>query len=275
MLGVLLPVASVLCFPIAVVAQVGYYPLAHGNFWNYNGINRSVIRDTTLPDGRTYSIIRESHYGQITAQRQQGDTVFSGIGDSQILYDFTRIPGDTLWVLNNRINILVSTGDTSIFHRTLRRWSFRRLFGGFGTGYGYEFDTVVDSLGLVETGEINDVSWWSMNLSGAIIDGRQYGTIDAVPPLSPVNTTSFSLEQNFPNPFNPTTTIGYSIPQRVQVALTLFDALGRIAAQLVNQYQENGSHTVRFDGSAFASGVYFCRLAAGRNVATTKIVLIK
>ena len=83
------------------------------------------------------------------------------------------------------------------------------------------------------------------------------------------------LYQNFPNPFNPTTTIRYAIPQRNYVTLTVFNTLGQQVATLVSESEEAGYHHVKFDGSGLASGVYFYRLRAGEYVATKRLLLVR
>ena len=71
---------------------------------------------------------------------------------------------------------------------------------------------------------------------------------------------AFSLDQNYPNPFNPSTVIQYVIPRSAFVTLEVFDLLGRSVRTLVNGEQGFGPHSVRFDASGLASGVYFYRL---------------
>lgn len=85
----------------------------------------------------------------------------------------------------------------------------------------------------------------------------------------------FSLEQNFPNPFNPKTKIKYSIPIGGFVKLVIYDMLGNEVRVLVNEKKQTGIHTVDFDGSSFSSGVYLYRLISGDFVVTKKLVLIK
>ena len=93
--------------------------------------------------------------------------------------------------------------------------------------------------------------------------------------------TKFNLEQNYPNPFNPTTKINFSIPlnkggQRgLSVKLTIYDILGREVATPINQLMKPGKYEVDWDGSNFASGVYFYKLEAGSFAETKKMVLIK
>ncbi len=87
--------------------------------------------------------------------------------------------------------------------------------------------------------------------------------------------STFTLNQNYPNPFNPTTTISYQLPVNSKVVLKIYDLLGREVATLVNGDQISGSHQVQFDGSKFASGVYFYRIEAGSFVQTKKLILLK
>jgi hypothetical protein len=86
--------------------------------------------------------------------------------------------------------------------------------------------------------------------------------------LNPDKTTDGSpagyvLEANYPNPFNPSTTISFSIPQAQHVSLIVFDALGREVATLVDSELGAGSHSVTFDGKNLSSGVYVYRIRAG------------
>jgi hypothetical protein len=85
----------------------------------------------------------------------------------------------------------------------------------------------------------------------------------------------YRLEQNFPNPFNPTTTIRYALPVRSQVTLSVFNILGQQVATPVNGSQEAGIHDVQFDGGGLASGVYFYRIHAGDFVQTKRLLVIR
>ncbi len=85
----------------------------------------------------------------------------------------------------------------------------------------------------------------------------------------------FALDQNFPNPYNPTTTIKYHVPAFGRVLLKVYDLLGREVAILVNEKKAPGSHELKFDASGLASGVYFYRLTAGNFVQTRKMIVVK
>jgi len=85
----------------------------------------------------------------------------------------------------------------------------------------------------------------------------------------------FKLEQNYPNPFNPRTVISYQLPVNTLITLKVYDILGREIKTLVNEHQTAGAHSVAFDASTLASGVYFYRIQAGEVVQTKKLVVVK
>ncbi|MDR3611398.1 MAG: SBBP repeat-containing protein [Ignavibacteriaceae bacterium] len=72
----------------------------------------------------------------------------------------------------------------------------------------------------------------------------------------------YSLENNFPNPFNPSTTIRYSLPFQSNVKLTIYNSLGQVIRQLVSEVQQSGNQEVNFNASAMPSGVYFYSIQA-------------
>ncbi len=86
---------------------------------------------------------------------------------------------------------------------------------------------------------------------------------------------SFALRQNYPNPFNPATQIEYTVPATSRITLEVFDVLGRSVAMLVDGQQAAGTHTVQFDASHLASGLYLYRLTAGSQVQVKKMMLLK
>ena len=89
----------------------------------------------------------------------------------------------------------------------------------------------------------------------------------------------FSLSQNFPNPFNPSTTIQYSLVKAGMVSLKVYNVIGQEVATLVNGLQETGHYTVTFNAnegiSSLSNGVYFYRLEAGSFVLVKKLVFMK
>ena len=86
---------------------------------------------------------------------------------------------------------------------------------------------------------------------------------------------AYQLSQNFPNPFNPATTINYQLPVSSHVTLTITDMMGRELAVLVNDEQHAGSHQIEWDARNYPSGTYFYRLHAGSFVSVKQMILVK
>jgi hypothetical protein len=96
----------------------------------------------------------------------------------------------------------------------------------------------------------------------------------------PVNPGIFSLDQNYPNPFNPSTTIRYTLPDRVNVRLVIYTLLGAKVREIVNRVEAPGIHSVDWDGRNevgrdIPSGLYFYKLIAGSYTATRKLLLVR
>jgi hypothetical protein len=89
------------------------------------------------------------------------------------------------------------------------------------------------------------------------------------------NVENFRLAQNYPNPFNPSTKIEFTTPQNGNVKLAIYSITGQYIATLVDGYLNNGTHSVTFDGSTLASGLYIYRLWNGTSTITKTMTLIK
>ena len=94
-------------------------------------------------------------------------------------------------------------------------------------------------------------------------------------PLTIELPNTFSLLQNYPNPFNPVTKIEYNITIGSEVSLIIYNLLGQEVTQLIGEKQQAGIHSITWDASNFASGIYFYRLQAGNFVQTRKMVLLR
>jgi len=86
---------------------------------------------------------------------------------------------------------------------------------------------------------------------------------------------NFVLYQNFPNPFNPSTTIKYYLPRASEVEIKFFDAAGRQVNSVHMNNVSAGYHSLMFDGGGLASGVYFYNVRSGEYSVFKKMVLIK
>ncbi len=126
------------------------------------------------------------------------------------------------------------------------------------------------------TGRLNDME---DNGMVAIFDTVVYRTLDVVEITDVVETGGrvggFALYPNYPNPFNPATTIGYSLPSAGRVTLTVFDILGQEVATLVDEVEERGYHKVTFDAGSLPSGVYTYRITAGTHSGVKKMLLLE
>ena len=96
--------------------------------------------------------------------------------------------------------------------------------------------------------------------------------VNEIPGATP---SAYALEQNFPNPFNPTTTINFSIPVEGFVAIDVYNSIGQKVASLVNETKTAGSYTVGFDATNLTSGIYFYKISSGSFSETKKMILLK
>jgi len=92
---------------------------------------------------------------------------------------------------------------------------------------------------------------------------------------NPINPTIFKLYDNYPNPFNPSTTIRYSIPEASFTTLIVYDALGNEVSSLVNETKSAGTFEVTFDATKLSSGIYYYTLQSGSITETKKMILTK
>jgi Secretion system C-terminal sorting domain/Cep192 domain 4 len=127
------------------------------------------------------------------------------------------------------------------------------------------------------------------SVNDTMLIGKQVWLTDATTPVSVEDRVNlpmqFSLSQNFPNPFNPSTSIQYAISSPLRrnggeasgqfVSLKVYDVLGNEIATLINEELAAGNYEVEFNGSNLPSGVYFYRLQAGSYSSTKKLVLLK
>jgi hypothetical protein len=162
----------------------------------------------------------------------------------------------------------------------------------FSTPYAPLIDDV-DGDGLVElvlVGEGLNMFVWDFEASyedgkncGRILMDNQNssiyhgsGTVTDVPEdQTGTLPRRFQLHQNYPNPFNPMTAISFELPVAENTCLEVFNVLGQRVAVLANQWLPAGSHTIGFDGSDLASGVYLYRLKTDTHDETRKMVMVK
>ncbi len=93
---------------------------------------------------------------------------------------------------------------------------------------------------------------------------NQHSSLKTLPELLKNKPIEYSLEQNYPNPFNPSTSIKFTLPQNEFVKIKVFNQMGEEVALLVNGQMSSGTHSIDFDGSELASGIYFYQISAGK-----------
>lgn|GEM_PF-420207 len=118
--------------------------------------------------------------------------------------------------------------------------------------------------------------------SGAYIGGEIRGQVShdfdvltSINVVAPGPPGKFRLEQNYPNPFNPATTIRFQLSHASDVDITIYNALGQKVIMLFHGEKPAGEYSVRFSPASLGSGLYFCRLQAGRSNQIVKMLLVK
>jgi hypothetical protein len=119
----------------------------------------------------------------------------------------------------------------------------------------------------------NDNAWQTPATWSHTFIGNQDG--DILSTDKDLIASTFSLKENYPNPFNPTTTIEYSIGIAGPTKLMVYDVLGREVVKLVDEYRPIGSHKVVLNASNMPSGIYFYRLETSSFIRTQKMILMK
>jgi hypothetical protein len=209
-----------------------------------------------------------------------------GVGEDPVPVELASFTG--VQVAGNGVRLSWTTlSETNNFGFTVQRRStetqdFADLPGSFVSGHGTTL--VAHSYSYLDVDGVSGEWWYRLkqtDLQGEINYSEQIrvGVLSSVSSSLPV---SFALRQNFPNPFNPTTTIGYSVgavsgEQTAvrRVRLAVYDLLGREVAVLVDEMKEPGYYAISWDAGHMPSGVYVLRMTAGEFVAQQKMVLLK
>jgi Secretion system C-terminal sorting domain/Photosynthesis system II assembly factor YCF48 len=189
--------------------------------------------------------------------------------------------GGTNWIMqmmpnqgNNNIYDLYFFNDQTGFAGTGLNRIFKTTNGG--TNWGYQIDTGGSYRLSILSSQIGWTCWIGDNIGikkstnggGQIIYTGFVNNGTIIP-------RDFTLYQNFPNPFNPTTTIKLDLPKSTNISLIICDMLGRELYQIANEYLKAGSYSFTWDARKFASGIYFYRLKTEDYTETKRMVLIK
>lgn len=110
---------------------------------------------------------------------------------------------------------------------------------------------------------------------GGVLANRTASTTVDVEPTDASLPTRYALHGAYPNPFNPSTVLRYDMPSAGLVSVTVYDALGRRVASLLNETVPAGSHALTWQASGLGSGSYFVRMKTGDRVFTQTVVLLR
>ena len=144
----------------------------------------------------------------------------------------------------------------------------------FSSNYGVNWTSQFTSTQIVYVLALANVNrGWAGTATGLIY--KYQGILSEVNNNNTSVPQNYKLEQNFPNPFNPTTTINYSVPKTSFVTLKVYDVLGNEVMSVVNEQQTANNYTYTLDFSKLSSGVYYYTLRAGDFSSTKKLMLVK
>ena len=165
------------------------------------------------------------------------------------------------------------TSNVNIFgsNRQSRTYTLAGFEGTWGRKY-------VKGIGITYTNGYSLACVDHTDLLGCVINGVVYGDTSFITGIKQISSEvpdKFSLSQNYPNPFNPSTTIEFDIPKKGTASLSLYDIAGRLIEVLTNELMSPGRYSVSWDGSNYASGVYFYSLTSGSFIQNKRMVLVK
>lgn len=279
---IVVPLAVILAMAGSAFAQIpnpGFESWANGDptGWSTGNGVYTFVTQTSSANSGSYAaqggVVKVSSFN-ISADLRTATNSGVGFPVSQRyttlsgFYKFTSVGGDMFFA-----NYLAQNGSSGTGSGVFLGTSSQSVFTEFTILIYYPGPDVPDngiiSFSVTGAGGFPNVG------STFVVDDLSFGTSTGIADQPNGRPGEFRLNQNFPNPFNPSTSIIYSVPEQTHVTLTVFDPLGREVAVLVDQMQSAGRYKAVFDASSVASGVYFYRLAAGTRVQTNKMLLLR
>ncbi len=266
-------------YPLGIGDYWVYWDYAAGSFGVWDTITVRVFKDSTVA-GQTYRMTEGHswHYGNTWRSFCRADT----IGDILSLNPVTGVES-----IKYRLSDTSHTWwddqlrrfDSSAVLLLFGDWRRCLYVGNYNFSNGdtvlYSTELLVENLGFYVTIYYGIIDGGPTILAGGSIGGVPFGSVVDVRGNDPALPVGITLHPPYPNPFNPTATIQYSVSQRCYVCLEILDILGEQVALLHGGGQEPGIHYVVWDGSGRASGIYFCRLQAAGVTQTHRLLLLR
>jgi len=278
---------------------LAYYPLSIGNKWIYDylfvdwnlGGNQDIfVRDVqsleVKPNGKEYFKIREKYVqmGFESIVYERVDTLEGKVfrydencpNSEQFIEDLVMDVNDTTFAA--RFGYCIEHAGTELSSELyFNKWEIE----GNRRNYNYVEQVTADyflatDIGLDYFKLSDDNGDKTFTLKGMLKNGIVYGDTTLTDVINENELPrEFSLQQNNPNPFNPSTTISFQLPATRNVSLKVFDILGNEIENLINEEKPAGSYEVKFDASKLSSGIYFYTIYAGDFIETRKMLLLK
>ena len=187
----------------------------------------------------------------------------------------------TVTIINKNIAFVSGPGEFFVdFQLDLKEKSpiDHTFFLGYANGY-YGYFQTLQAIEENWNGGYSHNLWVEIGAGEKIIEKGLYHIYDLLsitPGVSESEPAAFSLRPNYPNPFNPQTTINYQLHRKGMVTLSIYDVHGRQVTTMVNEMKAPGNYSVTWNSEGFASGLYFCRIELDRsNAMTQKMLLMK
>ena len=278
-----------------------FYPLNNGDYWEYGRFMNDnyvvhpvepyywlqVMGDTVFSNGKSYKKIKRGFFSDnnkyLRYERLDSTTlsvyrIYDGV--EYKIDSLLANPGDSIicsrfHTPNVLLSKCLSEGEETFFNQKFTA----KTMQDFSSSMAYKYK-LVKGLGYCYS-ESMELTFQGDKLLYAIINGVEFGIKTEIVNHDEI-PTQFILSRNYPNPFNPSTTIKFSIPsvgaehvQPLHVVLKVFDLLGRVVATLVNEDKSPGNYEMKFDGTKMPSGVYYYIFDLNGFSQSKKMVLIK
>jgi hypothetical protein len=270
-----------------------YFPLALGNQWIYipdhfTSPDTVTIIDTQTVNGKIYYAFKHNNVSAYYWYRKDNDKIYivdsvtdrimpSNFKESMI-YDFSANLRDK-WDVQLK-DIYFSCDFNGIITLENKKDTLSLPAGKFKDCYSFSRVVLCRDAGIIMewySPGVGLISYHSENIAGLIkyslsksniLEGRING-------VESHKQENYKLSQNYPNPFNPMTQIDYSVTQKGNVSLKVYNLLGEEVAILYNGMQQPGNYSARFDGSKLSSGMYLYQLKTNSFVEMKKLMLLK